>query len=162
MQRFQYVYTKDDQNCGGWDIAGNIWVKGGCSGDSCSYAVTVSTAHGGVGDQCHQTTTQPYTLTFRKPKTYQRLSNLSNFNLQTGTPNFVGNAGQPGLSVAIGGQAVGITTKTTCPTNGGYCVTETPAYYSNNWNGQFNSMTYNIGLQPGDSFGNMCANFNAY
>jgi hypothetical protein len=65
------IYYVDDQACDGgkWDIGGVVSVNGnGCIDGNCSYDFFVTAFHGGVADQCKQTKTEKFTLSFKRPE----------------------------------------------------------------------------------------------
>ena len=155
------VYNVHDSGCSGgnWDMGGIVSVSGnGCSGsNSCSYKVSVTASHGGVGGQCKDTQTRTFALNFTRPQIYLQLSGLANFNLQNPNPYFVGKGGQT-QSATIGGQAVATSPIVICSGAGGCSLTNPDGVWYGN--GLISTtMSYAVGLLSGDSLGQTCVNF---
>jgi hypothetical protein len=67
----QTVYSVNQGSCGGghWDMGGFVEVKSnGCSGDLCTYIVTVTATKGGDKHQCKDRKSATFYLNFNKPK----------------------------------------------------------------------------------------------
>lgn len=156
------VYDVDDHGCSGnkWDMGGKISIStNGCSGDNCSYTVTVTAHHGGEGGNCQNTMTYP--LNFKKPYVYMQLSKLSNFNQATSNPAFAGLPGQS-LNAMLGTQGGFVAQSVQCgsallPKNTAGCIAD--GSYSNGLSAT--NMSYNIGLNAGDTLYQGTANFTA-
>ncbi len=154
------VYDIDDHGCAGnkWDMGGKVSISGnGCSGDNCSYTVTVTAHHGGEGGNCENTTTYP--LSFRKPYIYMHLSKLSNFTQATTNPAFAGLPGQ-NLNAMLGTQGGTVAQTIQCgstllPKNTAGCIAN--GQYSNGLSAT--NMSYNIGLNVGDTLYQGTVNF---
>jgi hypothetical protein len=107
----------DDQGCGGghWDMGGNASVSGSCNGNTCSYRLDVSSSHGGDSGQCHVNNSNTIVVSIPKPRIYQQLSNLQNFNYSgTISSNVVGALAGQNLSAAFGGQSSLLAQTTNC------------------------------------------------
>lgn len=82
----QEVYSRNQKGCGGnnWDIGGFVRVRGGCDSVNCNYEVAVTAKHGGVGNQCKDSQTRTYNLTFPRPNTniYLATSGINSYPTQ--------------------------------------------------------------------------------
>ncbi len=155
------VYTKDSQGCGGgnWDMWGNVTVNNaGCAGDQCAYIVSVNAGHNGTPGQPYCNDTMTYNLTYKRPTLYTQLSDFSNFNQQTSSPNYIGGLGSQNLSASMSGNNVNVSPVITCNASG-WCTSTNPnnVWYTYDWSSLNTTMSYSIS-QP-NQFGNVCVDF---
>lgn len=163
------VYYQQQTGCGNifdkWYIGGTVTIKGNsCPSDAvnCSIFVTLNAIHGGEAKQCNHSRAKSYALFFNRPELFSKLSNLSNFHLQTINPSFVG-YGDQSLTVSMNNANVPIgQPPITCPV-GDWCTSANAPnlWYTNGWSGN-RTMSYSALLRHGEPFRQACVGFNPY